>query len=108
MTATVAAVMAASIRLFVATPLHAGAHIEARREHAHYLRTVMRCEPGDPVVLFNGKDGEWLAHLTTLRRDAAGIIVDRMSRPQAAEPDLWLLFAPLRRDATDLVVQNAT
>lgn len=100
--------MAPSIRLFVAAPLHAGAHIEATRAQAHYLRAVMRREPGDPVVLFNGEDGEWLAHLTSLRRDSAGIIVDRRLRPQAAEPDLWLLFAPLKRDATDLLVQKAT
>jgi 16S rRNA (uracil1498-N3)-methyltransferase len=29
-------------------------------------------------------------------------------RSQAAEPDIWLVFAPLKRDATDLVVQKAT
>jgi 16S rRNA (uracil1498-N3)-methyltransferase len=68
----------------------------------------MRRGPGDAVMLFNGEDGEWLAHLTTLRRDATGIIVDRALRPQAAEPDLWLLFAPLKRGATDLLVAKAT
>jgi 16S rRNA (uracil1498-N3)-methyltransferase len=31
-----------------------------------------------------------------------------MLRAQAAEPDLWLIFALLKRDATDLVVQKAT
>jgi 16S rRNA (uracil1498-N3)-methyltransferase len=100
--------MASSIRLFVAARLHAGAHIEATRAQAHYLRAVMRREPGDPVLLFNGEDGEWLAHLSTLRRDSAGIVADRRLRPQAAEPDLWLLFAPLKRDATELIVQKAT
>jgi 16S rRNA (uracil1498-N3)-methyltransferase len=34
--------------------------------------------------------------------------VERQLRPQAAEPDLWLAFALLKRDATDLVVQKAT
>jgi 16S rRNA (uracil1498-N3)-methyltransferase len=100
--------MAPSIRLFVRAPLHAGVRIEAARAQAHYVGTVMRREPGDPVVLFNGEDGEWLAHLTTLRRDSAGIVAERMLRPQAPEPDLWLLFAPLKRDATELVVQKAT
>ena len=100
--------MAPSIRLFVTAPLHAGARIEATRPQTHYLRTVMRREPGDPVTLFNGADGEWLAHIGMLRRDSATLLVDRPLRPQAAEPDLWLLFAPLKRDATDLLVQKAT
>jgi 16S rRNA (uracil1498-N3)-methyltransferase len=100
--------MASSIRLFVTAPLHAGARIEATVPQAHYLRTVMRREPGDPVTLFNGTDGEWLAHIGMLRRDAATLLADRPLRPQAPEPDLWLLFAPLKRDATDLLVQKAT
>jgi 16S rRNA (uracil1498-N3)-methyltransferase len=100
--------MASSIRLFVRAPLHSGAHIEATRAQAHYLRAVMRRESGGPVVLFNGEDGEWLAHLTTLSRDSTGIVAARMLRPQSAEPDLWLLFAPLKRDMTDLIVQKAT
>ncbi len=100
--------MAPSIRLFVTAPLHAGARIEATRPQTHYLRSVMRREPGDPVTLFNGTDGEWLTHIGTLRRDSATLLADRPLRPQAPEPDLWLLFAPLKRDATDLLVQKAT
>jgi 16S rRNA (uracil1498-N3)-methyltransferase len=100
--------MAASIRLFVSPPLHAGARIEAAAPQAHYLRTVMRREPGDAITLFNGADGEWLAHIVMLRRDSAALVVDRLLRPQVPEPDLWLLFAPLKRDATDLLVQKAT
>ena len=100
--------MAASIRLFVSAPLHAGARIEATGPQAHYLRTVMRRGPGDAVTLFNGADGEWLAYIAMLRRDSATLLVDRRLRPQAPEPDIWLLFAPLKRDATDLVVQKAT
>jgi len=100
--------MAPSIRLFVGSPLHAGARTEATGPQAHYLRTVMRREPGDGITLFNGADGEWLAHIAMLRRDSAALLVDRLLRPQAPEPDLWLLFAPLKRDATDLLVQKAT
>jgi 16S rRNA (uracil1498-N3)-methyltransferase len=69
---------------------------------------VMRRAIGDPVVLFNGTDGEWAARIVALRRGAAAIVADRMLRPQAPEPDLWLVFSPLKRDATDLVVQKAT
>jgi 16S rRNA (uracil1498-N3)-methyltransferase len=100
--------MSGSIRLFVTAPLAAGAEIVATAAQAHYLGGVMRRAVGDTVCLFNGSDGEWVARLLTQRRGAASLLVDRMLRPQAAEPDLWLVFALLKRDATDLVVQKAT
>jgi 16S rRNA (uracil1498-N3)-methyltransferase len=100
--------MPGSIRLFVSAPLAAGTTIVGTAAQAHYLGTVMRRTVGDAVVLFNGSDGEWTAHIVRLRRGDAGFKVDRMLRAQAAEPDLWLIFALLKRDATDLVVQKAT
>lgn len=97
-----------SIRLFVDAPLAAGAEVAVSAGQAHYLGTVMRRAPGEPVRLFNGCDGEWLARIGALRRDRARLEIERKLRPQAAEPDLWLAFALLKRDATDLVVQKAT
>lgn len=108
MGATVPAAMPGSIRLFVAAPLLADTLVPATAAQAHYLGTVMRRAAGDPVVLFNGADGEWAARIATLRRDRAAFTVEHRLRPQTAEPDLWLLFAPLKRDATDLVAQKAT
>ncbi len=68
----------------------------------------MRRGPGDRVLLFNGRDGEFSARIETIRRDRASLRVEHRTRMQAAEPDLWLAFALLKRDATDLVVQKAT
>lgn len=100
--------MPGSIRLHVAVPLHAGAEIAATPGQAHYLAAVMRCAIGETLRLFNGTDGEWEARIATLRRDRALLRAERPTRPQVPEPDLWLLFAPLKRDATDLLVQKAT
>jgi 16S rRNA (uracil1498-N3)-methyltransferase len=68
----------------------------------------MRRAVGDPVWLFNGRDGEWAGAIAGLRRDRAEFEVAKVRRAQVAEPDLWLVFALLKRDATDLVVQKAT
>src|ERR1700722_13334569 len=102
------AIMSGSIRLHVAAPLHAGADLAATPAQAHYLATVMRRTVGETVRLFNGRDGEWEARIRTLGRDRATLEAERQLRGQTAEPDLWLLFAPLKRDATDLVVEKAT
>jgi 16S rRNA (uracil1498-N3)-methyltransferase len=95
-------------RLFVTAPLAEGLEILATPAQAHYLGTVMRRGVGEPVHLFNGQDGEFAARLATLRRDRASFVVGPQRRPQAAELDLWLVFALLKRDATDLVAQKAT
>ncbi len=68
----------------------------------------MRRATGDSVSLFNGVDGEWQARVVSLHRDRAVLAVERLLRPQLGGPDLWLAFAVLKRDATDLVVQKAT
>jgi 16S rRNA (uracil1498-N3)-methyltransferase len=100
--------MPGSIRLYVAASLRPGEAIAASPQQAHYLGSVMRRGPGDAVHLFNGRDGEFAARIETVRRDRAMLRADQQLRPQAPEPDLWLVFALLKRDATDLVVQKAT
>lgn len=100
--------MTGSIRLFVPAALYPGAVVVPDAAQAHYLGGVMRRAPGDGVLLFNGRDGEFAARITALRRERASLTVERQTRPQVEEPDPWLAFAVLKRDATDLVVQKAT
>lgn len=100
--------MADAIRLFVEASLHEGAAMAATPGQAHRLVTVMRRGPGDAVSLFNGRDGEWDGRIAALRRGQATLVAERQRRPQAAEPGPALLFAPLKRDATDLVAEKAT
>ncbi len=82
--------------------------MEATAGQAHYLGTVMRRGAGEPVRLFNGRDGEWSGRLETLRKNKARFLVEALRRPQAEEGALVLMFALLKRDTTDLVVQKAT
>jgi 16S rRNA (uracil1498-N3)-methyltransferase len=92
----------------VDAPLFADGEVSATPNQAHYLSSVMRRAAGEPVLLFNGRDGEWSARIAGLKRDRASFAVEAMVRAQAPDSDLWLVFAPLKRDATDLVVQKAT
>jgi len=99
---------ATSIRLFTAAALAEGASVEGTPAQAHYLGAVMRRAAGDCLRLFNGRDGEFTASIETLRKDRLRLTIGAQTRPQAPEPDVWLVFAVLKRDATDLVVQKAT
>ena len=100
--------MPGSIRLFASTALAEGASITTTPAQAHYLAAVMRRGVGDQVLLFNGRDGEFSAYIETIGRGLATLRVRQQQRAQGEEPDLWLAFALLKRDATDLVVQKAT
>jgi 16S rRNA (uracil1498-N3)-methyltransferase len=97
-----------SIRLHTEEILAEGRVIPADPARAHYLGDVMRCAVGDAVRLFNAESGEWRARIAVLARGRAELIPEAQLRPPAEEPDLWLVFALLKRAATDLVVQKAT
>jgi 16S rRNA (uracil1498-N3)-methyltransferase len=96
------------IRLFVEQALAVGAAVGLSPERAHYLRSVLRLSAGAPVHLFNGRDGEWQARLEALGKGWASCALERQVRAQAAEPDLWLAFAPIKRARIDFVAQKAT
>jgi 16S rRNA (uracil1498-N3)-methyltransferase len=95
-------------RLFVDADLCAGREVRLADERVHYLRDVLRLAPGAAVDLFNGQDGEWRAALAAVGKKQATLTVDRQLRPQAAGPDLWLVFAPIKRARIDSVVEKAT
>lgn len=97
-----------SIRLYVDAPLEAGAAVPLDRGQSHYLVNVMRQTVGAPVSLFNGRDGEWQGEITAADKKAAFVSVVSRVRPQEPAPDVWLLFAPLKKDRTDFLIEKAT
>jgi 16S rRNA (uracil1498-N3)-methyltransferase len=95
-------------RLYIEQSLAAGATIATDERALHYLRNVMRRSPGDPVVLFNGRDGEFEAQIASLDKRKGALEVTRLRRAQDSVPDLVLCFAPLKKDAIDFLVEKAT
>lgn len=100
--------MSATPRLYVAPDLGEGLEIPVDADQAHYLRRVLRLGPGAPVRIFNGRDGEFDATLATPTKSTAQLKVGVQTRRQQTVPDLWLMFAPLKKARTDFVVEKAT
>lgn len=94
-------------RLYVEAPLSAGAMISLGREQANHLLNVLRLERGDPVLLFNGRDGEWRAHVSAAGKRDSALTVGQRLREQPAASDLHFLFAPLKHARLDYMVQKA-
>ncbi|MBV0910901.1 16S rRNA (uracil(1498)-N(3))-methyltransferase [Anianabacter salinae] len=98
----------AKIRLFVDHPLGPGQTVDLSREQAHYLFGVMRLGPGAPVLLFNGQDGEFRASVAEAGKRGGVLAVEAQTRPMQVPPDLWLMFAPIKKARTDFIVEKAT
>lgn len=99
--------MSAKIRLYVDHPLGAGQSVPLTREQAHYLFGVMRQSVGGQVALFNGRDGEWLAEVAEAGKRGGALTCVVQSKPLQLPPDLWLLFAPIKKARTDFIVEKA-
>ncbi|WP_112322351.1 16S rRNA (uracil(1498)-N(3))-methyltransferase [Oceanibium sediminis] len=97
----------AKIRLFVDAVLGEGQAL-ILRDQAHYLVGVMRQGVGDAITVFNGRDGAWRAEITEAGKRQVVAVVQRQSAPQQDPPDLWLLFAPIKKARTDFIVEKAT
>ncbi|RKQ70006.1 16S rRNA (uracil(1498)-N(3))-methyltransferase [Oceanibaculum indicum] len=95
-------------RLHTGESLAAGVAVTLPKGQAHYLRSVLRLSPGDRLALFNGRDGEWLAEISDLGKALALVTPLEQLRPQAVEPDLWLVFAPLKHARIDYLAEKAT
>lgn len=94
-------------RLFVESPLHAGARHETTKEQFNYLVNVLRFGEGASILLFNGCDGEWRAELSLPSRKQAILTAIEQTRPQPVPADLVYLFAPLKVGRLDYLVQKA-
>lgn len=98
----------ARVRLFVAADLAAGGAVALAPEQAHYVSRVMRLGAGDALLLFNGRDGEWLAEIAETTKTRVGVRIERKTREQVPEPGPWLAFAPLKKAETVFLVEKAT
>lgn len=94
-------------RLYVRHSLNAGDAVPAEAPQLHYLTNVLRLGAGEKILLFNGRDGEWLARLEQRSRKLLEFVVEEQVRPQPEPSDLVYCFAPLKQARLDYLVQKA-
>jgi 16S rRNA (uracil1498-N3)-methyltransferase len=95
-------------RLLIDLPLRAGAEIALDEAQTRHVGTVLRLDVGDALRPFNARDGEWRARVNAKSKRGMSMTVESLLRDARATPDLDLLFAPVKRHATDLIVEKAT
>lgn len=95
-------------RLYVEQTLSEGAALTLDGAPANYLANVLRLGPGAQVKLFDDRTGEWLAEIVEAGRKRVSLRLTAHLRPREPVPDLWLLFAPIKRGRIDWLVEKAT
>lgn len=86
-----------------------GAAVQLPDDEAHHVLRVLRLEGGDPLVVFDGRGGEWNALVMTA--DKGGVFLQILEdRTPVPEPALKVTLAIglLKGNALDDVVRDAT
>ena len=95
------------VRLFIDHPLSSGQAVPLNADQAHYLSGVMRLPAGTMIEVFNGRDGAWDAEIVTASKRGGTLALRAQVAPQRDPPDLWLIFAPIKKARTDFIVEKA-
>lgn len=95
------------IRLYVNADLYSGGMVVCPEKQVHYLLNVMRLKVNDTVYVFNGRDGEFETTISECGRKYCRLKVGEKFKAFEKCPDVWLLFAPLKKGQTDFTVAKA-
>jgi 16S rRNA (uracil1498-N3)-methyltransferase len=94
-------------RLYVTGDLGTNMAVALGKSQTHYLLHVLRAKTGNCVLLFNGRDGEWLAEIAQAGKRGVTAACLKRTQLQAGVPDIWLAFAPVKKTPSDYLVQKA-
>lgn len=85
-----------------------GQEITLSDKQCNYLHNVLRLKPEDTFNVFDNKNGEFLAKISQLSHKKGTVYIEKKLYEYNQTPDIWLLFSPLKKDKTDMVIQKAT
>lgn len=95
-------------RFFVDTPLAPASELALPPGPARHVQ-VLRLQPGQPIVLFNGQGGHWLAHIVHMGRKAVTVAVQAHDPVERElQPKVHLAVGLFALDRMDWLVEKAT
>ena len=95
-------------RFFVRTELSQGQTLNLPKDVSHHLLNVLRLKPGDEVIIYNGKGGEFHAELLTAAKKSTSVsLVRHYDINRTAKLDVDLGLCVLKRDAMDRAVARS-
>ncbi|MEX1032829.1 MAG: 16S rRNA (uracil(1498)-N(3))-methyltransferase [Cellvibrionaceae bacterium] len=96
-------------RIFFDHTLNVGQDYSLLSDRAHYVSNVLRLSAGRPLIVFNGRGGEYEATLLAAGKKEAALRIDRFVDVDRESPLRSRLAIGLARgDRMDWIVQKAT
>lgn len=96
-------------RFFSQQRLQKGALVHLDKEARHYIRTVLRHNAGDPLILFNPDDGEFQATIKHAGKNELVVQLEEQLRTQdSGTLRIHLGQGVARGEKMDLIIQKAT
>ena len=95
-------------RFYCREALSPGAHVDLPEPVARHAVRVLRLPPGAPMVLFDGRGGEYLAHIQRIERDRVVAELASWTEVERESPlQVTLVQALQAGDKMDFTIQKA-
>ena len=72
------------------------------------LKPWVWCEGNDIISIFDGITGEWYANIMSVSKEKIALKVQKKIRDFETQPDIWLIFSPIRQSRMSTAIQKAT
>ena len=96
-----------NIRLFYPESLSKNLSGKLNKDQSKYLNSVMRLKINDNFSLFN-KGGEWNTKIISINKGIVEFQVQNQLRQSNKEREIWLVFAPIKSNYFNFMLQKAT
>ena len=96
-----------NIRLFYPESLSNNLSGKLNKDQSKYLTSVMRLKTDEEFSLFN-KGGEWNTKIISINKGIVEFEVQKQLRQPNKEREIWLVFAPIKSNYFNFMIQKAT
>ena len=95
-------------RLFIEKQISQNLLIYVKEKQHHFLKNVLRVKLDDVINVFDGITGEWRSQVISISKDKTALKTEKKVREFESEPDIWLIFSPIKLFRLNIIIQKAT
>lgn len=96
-------------RFYDPQPFVPGTETALTDDVSHHISRVLRMQPGDELVLFNGEGGEWHARISAVgKRQVSVVPLQHVADNRTPDIPLQVVLPLLKGDRMDYALQKAT